>query len=567
MKIERKRIINKCLQFFSAGLFCSVFFISCIKTVDDKTLSIYNPATFTFYNGDLYTYLPFTDPVAKEITARTGITLELTPCRSSTTQEIPMMIASGRYQDFIYAKSGVSDLIEAGALIALDDWVSPEGEHVNLIEEYGKNFKALYGDEIVKLMHSDGHIYTFGTYEIKKAINETTGVMQIQHAVLKELGYPRMRTLDDFADALRAYKKKHPTIDGKKTIGLSLLTDDWYWYVGLSNPGNYTIGYPDDGQWIVDKNTHKAEYKFLNPEMSQFYKWLNGLYNEGLLDPESFTQNEDMWKSKILSGTVLSIASPDWGFTDLCKSLVADGMSERTYAYLPIVADAEKYKDPSLTDYGYSGGWGISISKSCKNVVLAFKFIDWMCSEEAQILTNWGIEGVNYAVQNGSRVVPEDEQKKISSDPDYSRKTGVELWTYPFPECGSGAKDKNGDWMTRNFTERIISSYLPVEKETLAAYGAKKWTDLFPQSDELYKPLHGQIWQYQLPKEINAIVDEADEYVRKALISCIINPPEEFDERWEKMVATLRERGVEKAGEKLSEIIHEKLEFWYKGRY
>ena len=536
--------------------------VSCIKPVEETDLSIYNPQTFTFYDADLQTFILFKDPVAKEITRRTGITLDIIPLRTSVEQDISMMITSDRYQDFIYAKNEIAKLIEKNALIKLDDWISPSGEHINLIEKYGQNLRDLYGDELVKLRHTDGHIYTFGTYDVKNAINETYGYLQIQHAVLKELGYPRLETLEDFSAAIRAYKKKHPTIHGQPTIGLSLLTSGWLWYVGLSNPGNYSIGYPDDGQWIVDRETHRAQYKFLNPEIKTFYKWLNQLYAEGLLDPESFTQSEDVWKAKVSSGTVLSLASPEWEFDEPCKNLVADGMSERTYAYLPIVADAKKYKDPSLTDYGFSGGWGISISKDCKNPILAFKFIDWMCSEEAQILTNWGLKGVNYEIVNGKRSIPEAEQKRILTDSDYSRKTGVGLWTYPFPERGKGAQDSNGDWITKNSVQQIIDSYLPVEKETLKAYGAKMWTELFPQSDELYKPIHGQIWQYSLPQDFSGKVSDADDFVHKSLIECIVNPADEFDERWSAMVKKLKEMGMEEAGDKLSEMIQEKLKLW-----
>ena len=535
---------------------------SCIKQVGETDLSIYNPQSFTFYNADLLDFMLFKDPVAKEITKRTGITLDIIPLRTSVEQDISMMITSDRYNDFIYAKSEINKLIENKAVIALDDWISPSGEHINLIEKYGQNLKDLYGDQLVKLRHTDGHIYTFGTYDVKNVINETYGYMQIQHAVLKELGYPRLQTLEDFSNAIRAYKKKHPTIQGQATIGLSLLTNGWLWYVGLSNPGNYSIGYPDDGQWIVDRETHRAQYKFLNPEMIQFYRWLNKLYDEGLLDPESFTQSEEVWKAKVASGTVLSLASPDWEFADPCKNLVADGMSERTYAYLPIVADAKKYKDPSLTDYGFSGGWGICISKDCKNPVLAFKFMDWMCSEEAQILTNWGIEGVNYEVVNGKRALPESEQKKIMSDSNYERESGVGLWTYPFPERGKGAQDSNGDWITKSSVQQIIDAYLPVEKETLKAYGAKMWTELFPQSDELPHPVHGQIWQYNLSKDLSRKVADADDFVHKTLIECIVNPPEEFDERWNSMVDSLKAMGMEEAGDQLSQIIQEKLKLW-----
>lgn len=537
-------------------------FFSCDKAVREDVLSPSNPRTLTFYNADMTDYILFKDPVAREITRRTGITLDITPLKTSVGQDISMMITADRYQDLIYAKSEITELIDKKAVIALDDWISPGGEHVNLIEAYGKNLKDLYGKELVKLRHTDGHIYSFGTYDVKNAVNETYGYMQIQHSVLKELGYPRLQTLEDFSNAIRAYKKKHPTIGGKATIGLSLLTSGWRWYVGLSNPGNYSIGYPDDGQWIVDRETHRAQYKFLNPEMATFYRWLNRLYADGLLDPESFTQSEEVWKAKVSSGTVLSLASPEWEFDEPCKNLVADGMSERTYAYLPIVADAKKYKDPSLTDYGFSGGWGISISKDCEDVILAFKFMDWMCSEEAQILTNWGIKGVNYEITDGKRSIPETEQQRILTDSDYSRKTGVGLWTYPFPERGKGAQDSNGDWITKNSVRQIIDSYLPVEKETLRAYGAKMWTELFPQSGELYKPLHGQIWQYNLSQDLSRKVSDADDFVHKTLIECIVNPADEFDARWSAMVEKLKEMGMEEAGDKLSEMIQEKLELW-----
>ena len=132
--------------------------VSCIKPVEETDLSIYNPQTFTFYDADLQTFILFKDPVAKEITKRTGITLDIIPLRTSVEQDISMMITSDRYQDFIYAKNEIAKLIEKNALIKLDDWISPSGEHINLIEKYGQNLRDLYGDELVKLRHTDGHI-------------------------------------------------------------------------------------------------------------------------------------------------------------------------------------------------------------------------------------------------------------------------------------------------------------------------------------------------------------------------------------------------------------------------
>jgi putative aldouronate transport system substrate-binding protein len=549
--------INSCF----ICLLC-IFVTSCGKRISPDELSNRNPITFTYFTSDATIDMKFNDPVAKKITDETGVTLLIDYPKAGDSQAINLMIASGNYDDLIYAKGDASKLIDAHAVIALDDWISPDGKHVNLIETYGKNLKALYGDQLVKLRHSNGHIYSFGTYAVQNTIFETSGTMQIQHAVLKELGYPKINTLDDYATALRAYKKRYPEIDGKKTIGLSLLIGTWQWMIDLSNPSNYVIGYPDDGQWIVDRKTHHAQYKFLNPNTIYYYKWLNDLNADGTLDPESFTQTEEVWKSKIASGCVLGLSYPNWGYNDARTTLIASGKPERTYAYLPIVVDSKKYKDPSLTDYGFSGGWGISISTSCKDVIRAFKFIDWMCSEKAQILTNWGIEGVNYDVVDGKRVVPKTEQLKMDNDPDYAIETGVGRWVYPFPEEGNGAVDKNGDWITRNTKQRIIDNYLPIEKETLSAYGATMWTDLFPQSSTLGRPAHGQLWQYQLPKEINDKVSEADDYVKVALTKCVLCKPSEFLHNWNTMVQHLKDMGMEEAGDGVSALIEEKLKLW-----
>ena len=430
MKLLKKG--NAVKSVIAAAAVCAVL-TGCAKKNTEQTSD--GNITLSFFTSDANEDMPFTDPVALEIQKQTGVSLEVQHPVAGDAQAIPLMMASGDFPDLIYAKGELTKLIDAGAVIPLDD----------LIEKYGTNMKKLYGDQIVKLRNSleDPYIYSVGTYGVNETVFETSGTMQIQHAVLKELGYPRIQTLDDYSNVLREYMKRYPTINGQKTIGLSLLIDTWQWYIDLSNPGNYTIGYPDDGQWIVDQNTLKAQYKFLHPEIYKFYKWLNQMNAEGILDPESFTQKEDIWRAKIASGRVLGISYPNWGYGEARSALIQNGMSDRTYAYLPVTAGKE-YKDQSRKNYGYSGGWGIAISSSCKDPVRAFKFLDWMCSEEAQILVNWGIKGVNYFIDdNGKRYRTPEEIKRADTDPDYAKKTGVGRWRYPFPQMGNAALDSN----------------------------------------------------------------------------------------------------------------------------
>ena len=512
-----------------------------------------NPITFSFFNWDATDDMEFDDPIAKEITRRTGVTLKVDRPVGGDQQAVPLMIASGEFPDLIFAKGELSKVVEAGAILPLDP----------LIEKRGKYIKEMYGPMLNRLRNSteDPNIYNVGTYALHNGVWTTDGTMQIQHAVLKDLGYPRMRTLNDYEQAIKAYLAKYPTINGRRTIGFSLLIDTWQWYIDLSNPSCFLLGYPDDGQWLVDQDTLESYYKFLHPEAKEYYKWLNRMNIEGILDPESFTQTEDEWRAKIASGRVLGIAYPTWGYGDARASLINDGMPERTYAFLPIVLD-ERYRNASLKDPGFSGGWGVAITTSCKDPERAFEFLDWWCSEEAQILLNWGIEGINYQVIDGKRVVPPDIEYQSQTDPDYANKTGVGRWVHPFPVLGRGYIDSTGNYITRDSPETIKRNYLPVEKETLAAYGVEMWTDLFPSPEELGVTRHGQAWQYTLPPDLNAKTSEADDYIKTALSNIVLGRAENFESAWARIIQDLRAMGIEDANKALTVLVKDKVKLW-----
>ena len=519
-----------------------------------STAGTKSPITFTFFNADAAENMAFNDPVAREITKRTGVTLNIIrPAGGGYKQAISLMAASGALPDLIFAKDDLSVLIGAGMILPLDD----------MIERKGGNLKKLYGDKLGRLKYTadDPRIYSAGTNAVHNSVWSTDGTMQIQHAVLKEFGYPRMRTLQDYENALRIYLNRYPNINGRRTIGLSLLINTNQWHIGFSNPSSSILGYPDDGQWIVDQSTLEANYKFLHPQVREYFKWLNRMNAEGILDPESFTQTESEWRAKIASGRVLGIAYPGWGYAEAKRSLIRGNQPERTYAYLPITLN-ENYRAASLMDPGFSGGFGVAITASCKDPERAFEFLDWLASEEAQILINWGIEGVNYNVVDGKRAMIESEKAASLSDPNWGRRTGVGIYQHPFPMYGSGFIDSTGSYITRDSPETIVQNYNDVEMETLAAYGLKMWTDLFPSTESLGVTRHGSASQYALPSEFNALISEADNYVKTALIAMIPGRTADFDAAWERMTAELRRMGVENADAAMTQLIRDRVRLW-----
>ena len=75
-------------------------------------------------------------------------------------------------------------------------------------------------------------------------------------------------------------------------------------------------------------------------------------------------------------------------------------------------------------------GYGVGITTNAKDPVRAIKFLDYLASEEGQVLTNWGIEGKQYNVVDGKRIIPQDvNNKKINDAANFQKETGIGLYT------------------------------------------------------------------------------------------------------------------------------------------
>ncbi|MBD7911758.1 ABC transporter substrate-binding protein [Clostridium cibarium] len=553
----------KILSIILSFALLSTSMVGCGSSKDKNSVSTSgemdkSPITLNMFTADSSVDINFDDDVAKKITELTGVTLKISHPVAGDTQAIPLMIASGDYPDLIYGKDDTGKLIDAGALVKLDDY----------IEKSGKNLKALYGDQIKRLKYTadDPSIYTIGTYSatgMNDAIINPNGNLQIQNAVLKELGYPKIKTLDDYEKALKDYIAKYPEINGKKTVGMTLMSSDWRWAITCGNIGATVAGIPDDGSFKVDDETGEAIYKFQVPEVKTYFKWLNHINAEGLLDPESFTQKEDAYKAKLTQGNVLGISDARWDYDQATKTLQSSGKDERTFAPLSVTL-GEKYKDPTTKNFGFSGARGVGISSSCKDKERAFKFLDWLASDEAQVLLNWGVEGTHYTVENGKRVFKPEIQQQRNTDKDFAMKTGVGKYAYPFPQRGDGAVDSNGDTYTPRSVDDYIKNYNSAEKETLKAYGAKSWTDIFPTPEDLGESKHGQAWQYTIPSDsdLAIIQKKADDYVQKAITQAILGKESDFDAAWDKIQSDLKAMNIEKANQAMTDMVKEKLKLW-----
>ena len=515
---------------------------------DDKS-----PITFEYFNADGKNG-NWDNPVAKAITEATGVTLDVTypvASQGDAKEDVALMIANDEYPDLVYAKGSATDLYEAGALIDMTD----------LIEQYGPNIKKMYGAEMEKLKWSqdDPGIYQLSYSGVNQKTLTTGGSCQIQWAALKESNYEYPKTLDEYEKMIKSYLAAHPkTEDGLDMIGITMSASDWHWMITLGNPaGLLADASPDNGQWIID-DEYNVHYKHVTDEEKEYFKWLCRMYNEGILDPNFATQTDDDYIAKVASGRVVAITDAEWHYSQCEATLVADGKVDQTYVGLPVTL-REDQVEKALMYQGTTVGWGIGITKSCEDPVRAIKFLDYLCSDEGQILYHWGIEGENYFLDdNGQPYRTDEDVAKSQSDPDYNKNTGIDNYT-GFPIYGTGSYSEDGFPYTPTTKESVIANYNEAEKAGCEAMGFEMLTDMFAQPEEFDLLPYSALWAYQQPQELAEKQTILDEIAWPGLVKCVTGTEDEFDGNWETMVNDLTNNGLADAEEAMTEFLATKL--------
>ncbi|PWV99683.1 putative aldouronate transport system substrate-binding protein [Paenibacillus cellulosilyticus] len=524
----------------------------------DSTKMDTSPIAFSFFGADISpNWNNMQDDVGKAITAATGVTInaEFDVGGGGGEDKISLMAASDQYPDIIFSKGNLGKLVDAGAIIDLTD----------LIDKYAPHIKEIMKDSMNRMKYSldDQAIYAIPTNGgVNNESFDATGGFQVQLRVLKELGYPQIKTVQDYENVLKEYVAKHPTTDGQPTIPLLLNGDGWKRMITVTNPAFIATGAPDDGEYYVNPETYEAQLHYYRPEEKEYFRWLNHMYNEGLLDKNSFVQKDDQYQAKIASGAVLGLISQEWEYGNAENSLKSAGKNDATYGHFPVTL-SDQYQDHELVSAGVDF-YGISITKACKDPVRAIQFLDWLASDEGQVLNNWGVEGKQYTLDaSGKRVIPDDvNNAKVNDNANFSKSTGIGLYTAFAPHYGDGVKDSTGNYYTTNFPEQIIASYSDAEKEALAGYNATTWKDLWPK--DLPVKEWGALYNMQVPTdgEYQVIYTKTQAIVDKDVPKVVLAKTEDFDKVYDEFIADLDNAGAKKMGEMYTALVKNRVKLF-----
>jgi putative aldouronate transport system substrate-binding protein len=435
-----------------------------------------------------------------------------------------VMIAGGQYPDMVELRG--NDFIEAGALIPLEGY----------IDKYAPRVKALYKDVWNKMKSADGHTYYLINYGVFTGADQNPNYDQpafwIQKAVLKDAGYPKIKTVDEYFNLIENYYKKNPTIDGQPSIPFVILTHDWRAFE-LWNPPNFLAGNPNDGDGTI--NPRNYEYKlFWTQEISKrWFKKLNELDKKGLIDRASFTDTYDQYSAKISSGRVLGQSVQGWQFMygpDLANR--DRGQNIRTMAPLPIVWDSKTtphYRTWVAPNILRGGG----ITVSAKDPVRIVRFINDLLAEDVQRTLNWGIEGKDWQWDAQKKPYRTAQQRANWNNDNWQTQNLARLMRDVFPKLEGSFSDGFPSDLSNYFPERE-AMILPEDKELWAAYGVTSNNELMDKNPPPNPPWF-PAWSANeaaggSPSKIAQ--ERGEQIMKQRLPQIILAPTADFERLW-----------------------------------
>lgn len=324
----------------------------------------------------MYSEVEISQKVLGMIEEKTGIHLDVYYPEEGIKNSVEKMIAIGEIPDIIYTKTEGSRLVEAGVMM----------DTRYLLKDYAQNVLDQYENGRMDMYYCSGDSRVFFLpvpYGLTKEKEERDCVW-LQYTMISEYGYEVPQSLYELGDLLRHDKKKNEEVNGEEKIGITFLCEEDTWLYGLSMAaGRIADGIEEQGQWIVDEdNGYEVTYKHTTKEEKEFFRWLNQMYTEGILDPDFATQTKEDYIEKIKKSKAVCLLDSSIYMQQGVEYLVEKEKFGDTYLAASIKMNQSQ--PLAAMQEGEKRGQGLGITTACKYPERAIEMIDYLFSSPGQ---------------------------------------------------------------------------------------------------------------------------------------------------------------------------------------
>lgn len=346
------------------------------------------------------------------------------------------------------------------------------------IKQYAPNYAKYEGASVLKNGVIEGKQMFLPA---KRPIPiDATYVSMIRQDWLDQVGMRNPRTLDEYINVLKAFKEKIKPVNGNAIIPM---------YMDYAKATNFATD-----NYIFRPEMYSDKVKYIYSDISTppltwqaekgRLKFLNQLYNDGLISPEFMLDTDGSKARTGFMGGYVGIWN-EYLTTD--ANYISTLMKNVPTAKLSTLYPYSKSEGVMANTYYYTPAVGLmnGINKDCKHVPEVLKFLDWMSKSENLKVLQWGIEGKNYNVVNGKPINASyvgNEQMLNGNNKDYYCLVveGVDMgsdWdNLQIQACPAGEKyrylmEDNFKYLRPPFGQAVKNVFIPAVIESTVTYG------------------------------------------------------------------------------------------------
>lgn len=396
---------------------------------------------------------------------RFNVNLEFPDINASDEEQVNLWLSGGGEFDVLNLSLGANEFntcVEQGLARSFP---------VEWLEEYmptwmEKSASLVGGDKqtLIDQCSVDGELYAV---PLVMANFMEPGIFLIRQDWLDNLGLEMPTTVEEFHDVLYAFTYNDPDGNG---------VDDTY---GMNGNGRYYFNYVF-GAYGIAKDSYYAQddgsviFTSATEEYKEVMKLLQEWYKEGIIDPETIT--DDRTKQREKWGQGLFGVLPDnasWCSSGILQNMVTDQNADAVISYMPAFEGCGSFVDyPSAL--GNQGAFMFGADTSDEKCIKIMEIKEAIAADtELYDYLYFGTEGVHYEKKDGY-------YSKLITDNDVLSAEGVGYWWGMQPKS---FEDYNKEVMTEYVESHVVAQanpfvyagmnfFVPGENESKTWYGA-----------------------------------------------------------------------------------------------
>ncbi len=465
-----------------------------------------------------------TNEFSKWLQEKTGVDMyyEVIP-EANIAEKLNITLASGDYPD-MFLSMGITPTQEVlfGAqdvFVALNPY----------IQEYGVEYKRLMKElpQVEEVMRRSGD----KIYSIPK-VNLCYHCLYSQKfwiykPWLDVVGMDLPQTTEEFRAVLKAFREQDPNGNGKAD-DIPLVGGTTGWHTNLDGFLMSAFIYNDSEERMIVENG-KIDVVYNKPQWKKGLQYMKSLYDEGLIAPESFTQDVNQFRQMLRDPEKVVVGVAACGaIRGMCG---ADNYIWRDYVTVPALSGPDGYRRAFWDAFGGITGdaW---ITSSCDYPAVAYRWGDLHLSEESTMRSVHGRPGIEWR-----EATPEDGVGL----------NGLPAETFRILVLG---EIHNAHWNQRGPSVRTFNTR---QRWAIAPSQPGHEKILYEETKKNYAP-YAQPMENQIPplvftdiqaEELGDRQTVIEEYVRE-MIARFVTGDVDLDSGWDSYLKELEAMGVQR---------------------